>query len=32
MGYAMNKVLSGFNADPRTESLHRAFNETVRVL
>ena len=32
MGYAMNKMVSGFDADPRSEPLHRAFNEIVRGL
>ena len=32
MGYAMNKMISGFNADPRSEPLHREFNEIVRGL
>ena len=32
MGYAMNRMISGFSDDPRTAPLHRAFNEIVRAL
>jgi CubicO group peptidase (beta-lactamase class C family) len=32
MGYAMNRMIPGFDADPRTEPLRLAFNEIVRGL